>query len=197
MLPTPYVQSVRGREPELAGTLVAFHEAWPVGAPPATVVVDNRRASAAAAPATARQIADTFRRMLDLALEALPRARLFLFLEDDVRFAPAFAAKLEKLIDVAPAASVPGRPFAMALYRSPIPGIGNQGLVLSRSLAEYAVARWEGYRMGDLAADRRIRAIAAELDCPMPVFPLVQHVGRVSTFGNPFHFDAEFPCQVT
>jgi len=182
-LPSVVFTSCRGRELELGATLAAFHAAWPPAGPPALVVVDSSARTPHPALAVA-QIAANFGRALRCAVDSGGGGPV-LFLEDDIRFAPAFADRLAEAVERQRA-----EPFALRLYRGP-GGIGRQGVVLSSGLVDYIERRWHGLDAAEEPrSDRRLFQLIAGAGAPCDVVPLVQHVGRVSTVeGATFHRD--------
>jgi hypothetical protein len=78
-----------------------------------------------------------------------------------------------------------------AVAVDPCGAFGNQAVVISRSLAEYAARHWDRY---DLPADLRLPRLAAELSRPLYYHTpsLVQHLHTTSTWGGRGHRAIDF-----
>lgn len=170
------VQTCRGREELLAATLASLEAGgWPT---PAVVVVRDNEGPFPDAERTAVSIRRTFGRILIMA-ELLAKADRFLLLEDDLNFLPDFTRRVNAITD----------PIA-SLY-DPEKDWGAQAFVMSRPVLEQISRCWWG-EVWPVQKDWRLRAICAHLGHAIPRYPLVQHEGRVSSWGGPPHQSATF-----
>jgi hypothetical protein len=162
------------------------------------VVCDDR-----AAPEVLRGITATWQRMLRRALEL--DAEYYLLLEDDLEFNPHLRHNLLAWRPLR--ASEPRLAFYASLYNPMRPHLrrhdaeryfiadpsgvwGSQALVLSRGSVAYMLRFWDDE---EGAADIKMARLAARVG---PIYyhvpSLVQHTGRVSTWGGMSHHAPDF-----
>lgn len=194
--PAPYVLTTHDRHALCRATLEDWAETdWP-GQP--TLVTDEgtaqrreERQEKAARTLLRRAVADG--------------CAWVLFLEDDLTFNRHLGQNLRAWAPLRQAS--PERPFLASLYNpnireehrcvdenyfvaDPDAVYGSQALLMSGALAAYAVAHWDDV---EGMQDIKISRLAARLT---PIYyhrpSLVQHVGRTSSWGGPYHWAADF-----